>query len=389
VAAVVLTVAASLSVVVAAPAYAADTTPPQVLDLKVTPAAVGIGGTGYSKIVVSVHLTDDTGICTTCNVDEDSMAAFPGYPTPLVQLKSPVAAYGMFYETQFSRLQRTSGTDQDGWWSMTRIATGLWNGTLPAMRIAVYDTAGNLTDIDPRNTGLARSLTVNATNAPHISYGVVPTITAYGHDTFTIKGRASFSGSGAPLGDRTLLLCQDTGCGIEGTFGGTAVRTNANGYYSVTTQRQVLGLMLFKTLGGGTAGQQAYPKTFYSNPLFASRVIVPPRSAHYLTLTRPASTTVAAGAPVTLKGVTSMFYDTSTPVAWRSISVQRLTRGTWTTGSVTTESTVLIDKKTVQQGIHTYTLVAHPPRGTWSYRVYRTSTPGYAPTAVYITLTGR
>jgi len=375
---------------IAPPALAADTTPPQVLDLKITPSTVNLAGMAYTKVVVSVHLQDDSGICTDCNIDDDSMAAFPGYRTPLVRLEGTPPVPGMFYETQFSGMQRTSGTATDGWWSATRIATGLWSRTRPAIRIAAFDTAGNKTDIDPRNTALARTLTVHATNAPRISYGVDPTVTPYGVNTFTIKGRAYLSGTGAPLGNRALLLCEDTGCGIEGTFGGTAVATNANGYYSVTTHRQALGLMMFKTLGGGSNGQQSYPTTFYSNPLFASRSVASPRSAHYLTLkTVSPSTSVTAGSAVTLKGLTEMFYDTSTPVLWRSVSVQRLVSGTWTSGTIRTEQTALIEKTTVQSGIHTYTLVAHPPKGTWSYRVYRTSTPGYAPTARYLTLTGR
>lgn len=376
------------------PALAADTTPPQILDLTITPSTVNLNGLAYTKIVVSVHLTDDTGVCdssgtTDCSVDGDSMAAFAGYQTPLVRFVAPVQAPGVFYETQFSGLRRTSGTATDGWWSTSRLVTGLWNGTVPAMRIAALDTTGNKTDIDPRNTPLARTLTVHATNPPRISYGVTPSVTPYGVDSFTIKGRAYLAGTGAPLGNRTLLLCEDTGCGIEGSFGGTSVQTNANGYYSVTTHRQSLGLMLFKTLGGGS-GRQAYPTAFYSNPLFASRTVASPRSAHYLSLktVRP-STSVPAGSAVTLKGATSMFYDTSTPVEWRSISVQRLASGTWTHGTIVTEQTALIEKTTVQAGIHTYTLVAHPPKGTWSYRVYRTSTPGYAPTAKYVTLAGR
>ncbi|MDQ1699062.1 MAG: hypothetical protein QOG34_925 [Frankiaceae bacterium] len=391
--AVVVALLVGALVTTTSPALAADTTPPQVLDLKITPSTLHLDGLAYTKVVVSVHLQDDSGICagasnSDCNVDVDNMAAFYGYPTPLVWLKAPVPAPGTFLETSFNGMRLTSGTATDGWWSMTRIATGLWNGTLPAIRIAAFDTAGNKTDIDPRNTAFARSLTVSVTNQPHISYGTVPSVLPYGANSFTVKGRASLLGSGAPLGNRTLLLCQDTGCGIEGSFGGVAVRTNANGYYSVTTTRQALGLMLFKALG--SSGGNAYPTTFYSNPLYASRSVAVPRSAHFLTLkTISPSTTVTAGSPVTLKGTTSMFYDTSTPLAWRSISVQRLVSGTWANGTIVTEQTALIEKTTVQAGIHTYTLVAHPPKGTWSYRVYRTATPGYAPTARYLTLAGR
>lgn len=374
----------------APPALAADTTPPQIVDLTVIPSTVNLAGVSYTKIVISVHLQDDSGICADCNVDADDMAAFPGYRTPLVRLDATPPVPGMFYETQFSGMRLTSGTTTDGWWTATRIATGLWNGTRPVIRIAAFDPAGNKTDIDPRNSALARTVTVHATNAARISYGIVPTVTPYGVDTFTIKGRAYLSGSGAPLGNRALLLCEDTGCGIEGTFGGTAVATNANGYYAVTTHRQALGLMLFKALGGGSNGQESYPTTFYSNPLYASRSVAVPRSAHYLTLkTVSPSTSVPAGSAVTLKGLTELFYNTSTPVLWRSISVQRLVSGTWASGTIRTEQTVLIEKTTVQAGIHTYTLVAHPPKGTSSYRVYRTSTPGYAPTARYLTLTGR
>jgi len=376
------------------PALAADTTPPAVVDLTVTPSTVTLNGLAYTKVVVSVHLTDASGICsaptsTDCNVDVDAMASFFGYPTPLVRLQQPQAVPGLFYETQFSALRLTSGTTTDGWWSMTRIVTGLWDGTLPVIRVAAFDTAGNKTDIDPRNTALARSLTVNATNPVRITYGTVPAILPYGATTaFTVKGRAFFADTGAPVANRVLLLCQDTGCGIEGSFGGTAVRTNANGYYAVTTQPQALGLMLFKALGG--SGSATYPTTFYSNPLFASRPVFPPRSAQFLTLKtiRPSSI-VPAGDPVTLKGTTSMFYDTSTPVAWRSISVQRLVSGTWARGTIVTEQTALIEKTTVQSGIHTYTLVAHPPKGTSQYRIFRTSTPGFAPTALYLTLTGQ
>lgn len=379
--------------VLAPPALAADTTPPTVVDLTVTPSSVTIDGLGYTKVVVSVHLQDASGICTAptstdCNVDVDPMASFFGYPTPLVRFAEPAQAPGMFFETQFSAMRLTSGSVTDGWWSMTRIATGTWNGTVPAIRIAAFDTAGNKTDIDPRNTTLARTLTVHAVNPARISYGVSPTITPYGVDSFTVKGRAYVAGTNAPLGNRTLLLCEDTGCGIEGSFGGTAARTNANGYYAVTTHRQVLGLMLFKALGSSNGA--AYPTTFYSNPLFAARWVTAPRSAHFLTVKtiRP-SASVTADTAVTIKGTTSMFYDTSAPVAWRSISVQRLVSGTWARGTIVTEQTALIEKTTVQGGIHTYTLRAHPPDGTWSYRVYRTATPGYAPTARYLTLSGR
>src|SRR5436309_3108115 len=140
-----LRVALASSIVLAAmlapvlPAHAAtDTTPPQVLDLTVTPSSITFGGTAYTKIVVSVHLKDDTGICsaptsTTCNVDGDDMASFPGYPTPLVRLLAPAQAPGIFYETLFGGMRLTSGTNQDGWWSMTRIATGLWKGSVPVV----------------------------------------------------------------------------------------------------------------------------------------------------------------------------------------------------------------------------------------------------------------
>src|SRR5205823_4742164 len=108
----------------APPVLAADTTPPQVLDLTITPSTVTISGAAYTKVVISVHLQDDSGICSspatsTCNVDTDWTVDMPGYPTPLVKLDDPSFAPGMLQETTFSAMRLTSGTTTDGWWSMT------------------------------------------------------------------------------------------------------------------------------------------------------------------------------------------------------------------------------------------------------------------------------
>lgn len=326
-----------------------DTQGPQVLDIQISPSSVSVTGMGTQLVTVRVHLSDQTGVCVGCRVEQDPMADFLGFVSPFLQLSQTSGTGGsnLFPALNLEGLTLVSGTVQDGWWQTTRTVSAPWNGTFRVTKAAAVDTApagpngGNITDLDPSTIGLTRTLTVASTNPPDISLGYAPPALPRGQTTFTVKGRAYLSASGAPVANQTVWYCEDNECGADGFLAARGhTTTDVNGYYSFPGLIANNFVRVFRL---GPPGGVVFAVHQGDGP--------PPVYAIAAAMAR---SPVPLGTAVQVNG-------TSSPVSGPLVYLQRLVGSAWLTES-------LADVRASGR----FTLIAQPPaRGNNRYRVLR------------------
>lgn len=203
----------------AAPAAAAaDTTAPQVVDVQLSRARVAVAGLNLVPVTVRVRLTDDTGVRPSWSVNH-------GRRTPLISLSRVSAPH--FPES--ADLHLTSGTATDGVWSATVHVPSTWHGTWQVTEVQAYDLANNRLDVDPSTGGSAPKLEVTGVHQPALTMSFSPN-PVVGDGPVTVRGRAYYKDTGAPIARRRIFLGDDNVC-AEGRNTANIV-TDARGYYS-------------------------------------------------------------------------------------------------------------------------------------------------------------
>ncbi|MFI5832607.1 hypothetical protein ACIA5A_02895 [Micromonospora sp. NPDC051300] len=186
-------------IVVGAPAAsaAADQAPPVLVGITVSPDAVSVSGVDLVPVTVSAHLTDETGVERSGEMDGSNL--------PAVTLQR---AGGGEDSTQGVELALTSGTPQDGTWSATVQVPSTWDGEWRVSRLVAVDGASNRLDVAPSTDS---KLTVTGTHKPAVTMRFVPD-PLVGDGPLTVEGRFYYQDTGKGIGDQPIYFGQDNLC---------------------------------------------------------------------------------------------------------------------------------------------------------------------------------
>jgi hypothetical protein len=297
------------------PAFAAapDTSPPRLHAITVSSRSITVAGLDVVNLTVSVRLTDDVGV-----VDYSDIT---GLNVPY-----------LYYEPAdtFVRLHLAGGTAQDGVWSGVVAVTSAWHGAVRPSRLYVTDAALNTLNVDPRTLAGTPVVAVTGSHHPALTLTISPNpVSAPAVPTLHVQAHDADTGRTWPY----LPLV------IGGAGRGT---TDASGRFQVRLP-DLPDLVTANVDGPANPGQ---PTTVIAE---ASTIV----GYRYAVTAAPALATVPARTNVDVHG--QLWPRTSD----RPVQLQRRYRRGWRTVN------------TAPAGPGTaFTVIATPPLGTWSYRIY-------------------
>jgi hypothetical protein len=211
-AAMSLALAAGAVLLGGAPASAAaDTAPPTVDTVTVSPDDVSVSGLDTVPVTFSVHLTDQTGVEPTFTMEQ--------MRSPWIELKKGTTGFAV-------EVSLSSGTVQDGVWSATQRVPSTWNGTWQVDKVVAYDSVGNRADVAPASPV---ALTVHGSHIPAIEMTFVPDPVTDGAP-LTVRGRLYDTDTRAGIGSTAITFGFDNTC-VE-NIGGARETTGADGTFS-------------------------------------------------------------------------------------------------------------------------------------------------------------
>lgn len=115
--------------------FAADDTPPVLVSVEITTPQVDVGNSyGEGEVVVSVHLRDAEGLPDTIQGYNDESGGSLDIVSASRDVHYPEMAF-----LDWLRLDRSSGSRQDGVWSGTAVVSPAWSGTYTVNSVYVDD----------------------------------------------------------------------------------------------------------------------------------------------------------------------------------------------------------------------------------------------------------
>lgn len=204
------------AVFVGTPVAYADSSPPAVEVITISPDAVAVAGLDLVPVTVNVRLTDADGV-----VNGGGTAGDAEWPYLVLRKVGGSQEEGM-------ELQRTSGTAQDGVWSAVIQVPSTWDGQWETKLVRAADDAQNMLDSDLPGT-IRKTLTVTGTHLPRVTVEFEPEVSS-GNDPVTFKGRFFYSDTGEGIGNQPIYLGFDNLC-AEGSEPPNAT-TAADGTFS-------------------------------------------------------------------------------------------------------------------------------------------------------------
>ncbi len=115
--------------------FAADDTPPQLVSVEITTPRVDVGNSyGEGDVTVSVHLRDAEGLPDTLQGYNDEQGGSLDIVAAGRDVKFPEMPF-----LEWIRLDRSSGSRQDGVWSGTAVVSPAWSGTYKVDSVTVDD----------------------------------------------------------------------------------------------------------------------------------------------------------------------------------------------------------------------------------------------------------
>jgi hypothetical protein len=210
----------------ASPAAAAlaDTEPPVVDSIAVTPDAVSVSGLDLVTVTVAVHLTDESSVST------GALSEVSAGNHPYVVLRRVSGGDG---RTERADLHLTSGTAEDGTWNATIHVPSTFNGEWEAVVVRAFDSAGNELQVDPRTLSIEAGLSVTGTHLPTITATFRPNPAVAGQP-LSIEGRATFTDTGQGIPNTPVVVSFDTGCVPFELAEPRRTVTDSTGRYSYT-----------------------------------------------------------------------------------------------------------------------------------------------------------
>jgi len=211
--------AASMATAQAA-SQAADTTPPMLISISVSPTSVDVSG-GSSDITVTVHLTDDSSGVASWSTTFVS----PSGLQSLTVEASPGLVTGSLTDGTFSGMKTLpQGSEQGAWTASTLTATDVAGNTanisLSTFGIFLIQVGPSKEDVTPPNLV---SIEVTPTTVDVTTGDATVTVTA--HLTDDLSGAQEFSGTfQSPSGRRYVNFYgyRVSGTSLDGVFQATA-----------------------------------------------------------------------------------------------------------------------------------------------------------------------
>lgn len=293
---------AAVSPLTASPASAAaDTAPPVLADVTISPDTVQVAGVDLVPVTVRVRMTDESGV-----IESGEMG---GGTLPALTLQR-VSGSGQSLEG--AALKLSSGTAQDGVWSATIHVPSTWDGRWEVSQIRADDAAGNQLSIDPREAGKVAAVDVTGTHQPAVTMQFTPD-PLVGDGPLTVQGRFYFKDTDKGIPNQPIFfgadnICVEYGAEPNGT-------TRADGTFSKTYPK---GDAFLRCVGILRPASSAF------QPAFIVVTSGHPRVKPAVTATA-SRTSVTAGTKVTISG-TVMPYGVST-----TVQVQQLRNSSWRT----------------------------------------------------------
>lgn len=356
---VATTVAIAVAVSFARPAVGAtDTTPPQIVDLQLSPQTFTEDGLHTDLLTVTAQIHDDgSGVQIVNSTFTDPCIASPGVTISRV---SGASAGGPRPPDVFNLipvLTLTSGTINDGTWQATLPIPSTYDGTWEITNVCVVDNADNETNVDPRQQGITRTFTVNGTDQPLLSaLRFFPNPVARGQ-AVTVSGLLTDAETGQGIADTKIGVGQDEGCGPDVTIG-SGVTTSPTGQWSdAFGVPDATGNGFICATLTAPEGLDLDGSTTPTDGVIAGQVLGHLRVRTQFLSARSASSSVRHGTNVSVTGAVW-------PEAlFARVILQRLVSGTWRD----------VNQAPLRDSGR-YTLVATPPRiGINTYRVHTPS----------------
>jgi len=328
----------------AVPAAAADTSPPQLVDIQLSSSSFTVTGFAYAAIQLRLHLTDDTGV-----VRADPSMGADG--TPFVRLTKTAAGRGQVQSLSSDVFTLTSGTAQDGWWSTTLRMTAGYDGAWTVTEVNATDASGNHLDVDPRTQGITKTMQVKGEDIPHLSMRQTPDPSVGLDHTLTFYCHVTDLDTGMPL-RASVHMGFDAGCTTFPYGGASSVTSGLDGSWQLSFPPKAwspdTGCASIYNLSH--VPDPNHPGSTMAVQIFYVDLHIAP---HYLwpisaTMSR---TPIKLGETATVSG--------STGAIGEMVHLERLYKGSWL---------VVGSAKVRTSG--RFTLIAQPPSiGNWRYRV--------------------
>lgn len=336
--------AAGVLLLPAVPAAAADTSPPQLVDVQLSSSSFTVSGFARTTIQVRLHLTDDTHVV---RGEPDQGTGLPG--SPWVQLSKTTAGRGQVTDLYSDEFSLTSGTAQDGWWSAPLRITSGYDGTWTVTRVRAADGNGNFLDVDPRTQSINATMQVTGAHIPHLSMRQTPDPEIGDRNPITFYGHVTDLDTAQPL-RATVHMGFDAGCSTFPYGGASHVTTAADGSWRLSFSSWQPDAGCASLYNFAHVPDPDHAGSMMTVQIFYVDFVVAP---HYRW---PVSASLAAhliklGETTTVNGSTGAIGET--------VQLERLSHGSWT----------IVGSAHVRTSGR-FTLIAEPPsRGNWRYRV--------------------
>jgi len=328
----------------AVPAAAADTSPPQLVDIQLSSSSFTVTGFAYAAIQLRLHLTDDTGVV---RADSNSSLGLPG--SPYVELTPSFVVKGQVHSLDADVFTLTSGTPQDGWWTTTLRMTAGYDGNWTVSEVRATDGSGNALNVDPRNQGINATMHVKGVDIPHLSMRQTPDPEIGDRNSITFTGHVTDLDTGQPL-RASVHMGFDAGCTTFPYGGASSVTSAADGSWRLTFPSWQPNAGCASIYNLSRVPDPVHPGSMTTVQIFYVNIPVAP---HYRWPVGASLAThsIKLGQSTTVNG--------STGALGERVYLQRMVSGSWhTVGS------------TVVRSSGRFTLVAEPPsRGYHHYRV--------------------
>ncbi|MBF9131851.1 LPXTG cell wall anchor domain-containing protein [Plantactinospora sp. S1510] len=281
---------------------AADTAPPTLGDITISPDTVDVAGLDLIPVTVAVRLRDESGVVQSGEVG--------GGMTPFVGLQRVSGGSG--HNLAGGELALTSGTVQDGIWSVTIQVPSTWDGRWEVNHVVADDAVAKRLDVDPRTAGQTVTLDVTGTHQPAVSMQFSPD-PLVGDGPLTVKGRFYFKDTNRGIPNQPIFFGADNLCvEYDATPNG---RTAADGTFSKTYPK---GDGFLRCVGILRPSNSAFQPAFIVVTSGHPRV----RPAVTATASR---TSVTAGTKITISGTALPFGVAGT------VRLQQLRNSSWRT----------------------------------------------------------
>lgn len=336
----------------AAPAVAADTSPPQLVDIQLGSSSFTVNGFGYTAVQLRLHLTDDTGVV---RADPNAGLGLPG--TPYVELTKTTAGRGQVTSLSADVFTLTSGTAQDGWWTTTLRMTAGYDGAWTVTEVSATDGSGNVLDVDPRTQGINATMQVKGENIPHLSMRQTPDPATGDRGSIAFAGHVTDLDTGRPL-RASVHMGFDAGCTTFPYGGASSVTSAADGSWRLSFSSWLPNAGCASIYNLSHVPDPAHPGATMTVQIFYVNFRVAP-AYRWPVGASLAATSIRLGESTTVNGGTGAVGET--------VRLQRLVSNSWRTVG---------EAKVRRSG--RFTLIAEPPsRGNWRYRVLLSPTiPG-------------